>query len=92
MSWVLYVFIFLGVVALFIIAFFLFAIWRAIIGKSGVELKLANSINLHTKKIDTLDKSFDKYASVQSSLKDETREAKRYLKDIITNRGDEKKS
>lgn len=92
MSWFGYLLLIIGVLALLGIVFFLFAIWRATIGKSGVELKLANSVNMHSKKIDSLNKGFDKYATTQASLKDETREVKRLLKELLNRKSNEEKS
>lgn len=71
----------LGVIA---VAFFLFAIWRAIIGKSSVDLKLATSVDIQTKRIEALNKSMNGYDTTNQNLMNEAREIKRHLKDIIS--------
>ena len=53
-----------------LVAFFLFAIWRAIFGKSSVDLKLATSITSQTKKMETLTKGLGEYGNTQDALKD----------------------
>lgn len=77
----------IGVLA---VAFFLMAIWRAILGKSSVDLKLATTIDIETKKIEALHKSMGTYTNEQGSLRNDLREIGKSLKELIT-KIDEKK-
>lgn len=77
----------IGVLA---VAFFLMAIWRAILGKSSVDLKLATTIDIETKRIEALHKSMGSYSNEQNSLRNDLREIGKSLKELIT-KIDEKK-
>ena len=67
---------------LFLIAFFLFAMWRALLGKSSIDLRLSVSIDMNTKKLEALNKNFIGYSSTIDNLRHEMKEASRLLKDI----------
>jgi len=58
-----------------LVAFFLFAIWRAIFGKSSVDLKLATSVTAQSKKMEILTKSLGEYSTTQDALKDVMKDA-----------------
>lgn len=81
----IYIGIILTVIALgiLLIAFFVFATWRALLGKSSVDLKLATSVDIQTKKLEGFNKSMDKYNATNSSMGTELKDIKRYLKDIV---------
>ena len=70
----------LMVIMLFLIAFFLFAIWRAILGKSSVDMKLATSVTLQTKKMGDLTKALGDYSGEQVTLSKTINEAVQLLK------------
>ena len=70
-------------IAVLLVAFFLFAIWRAILGKSSVDLKLATSVDIQTKRIENLSKNFNSYDANLKNLTHEAKEMSKYLKDII---------
>ena len=57
------------VIGIFLIAFFLFAIWRAILGRTGVEVKLATFMQDNNKKLDKLNQSLN---SFETSVKANT--------------------
>lgn len=71
-------------IAILIVAFFLFAIWRAILGKSSVDLKLSTSVDIQTKRIETLNKNFNTYDGSINGLVHEAKEISKHLKDIIS--------
>lgn len=64
-------------------AFFMFAIWRAILGKSSVDLRLTTSIDIQTKRMEAVNKSMGAYSISTQNLTTEIKEAKRYLKELI---------
>ena len=70
-------------IAVLLVAFFLFAIWRAILGKSSVDLKLATSVDIQTKRIENFSKNFNSYDANLKNLTHEAKEMSKYLKDII---------
>lgn len=76
-------------IGVLLICFFLFAIWRAILGKSSVDLRLSTSMEIHAKKIEALNKNFTQYSGVQDNLRKEMQEATRILKDLKNNAGKE---
>lgn len=53
------------------VVFFLFAIWRAILGKSSVDLKLATSFDINSKKVEVLTKNLTNFESTISGIKGE---------------------
>lgn len=65
------------------VAFFLFAIWRAILGKSSVDLKLATTIDIESKKIEALHKSMGSFSNTQDHLRDEVRDLTRVAKELL---------
>lgn len=63
------VLLFICAFALILIAFFLFAIWRAILGRTGVEVKLATFLQDNNKK---LEKTTQAIASFETTCKGNT--------------------
>lgn len=67
-------------IVLILIAFFLFAIWRAIMGKSTVDLKLIVSLDMFKKKAEKISADFSTGSTAIDGLKHEVRELHRFLK------------
>lgn len=66
--------------ALLCIAFFLFAIWRALLGKSTVDLKLNTTITAFNKKADKMSSDIADNSVASNKLATELRELTRFLK------------
>ena len=68
-----YIAVILTIATLFLggVVFFLFAIWRAILGKSSVDLKLATSFDINSKKVEVLTKNLTNFESTISGIKGE---------------------
>lgn len=71
-----------------LVAFFLFALWRAVIGKSSVDLKLSTSVSIQGKKMDALSKNLGDYNTTQEALHSTLKEGFTMVKNLIN----EKKS
>jgi len=73
------VLLFIGLVATIII---LFAIWRAILGKSSVDFKLAVTMQSANKKMDSLAGSLDSNTTGSSELAKQLKEVARGIKSM----------
>ena len=82
----IYISIILTLIALALlgIAFFIMAIWRAILGKSSIDGKLTTSISLFTKKIESASGNINKHSNSTDNLKTEIKEVKNLLKTLTT--------
>lgn len=85
----LYILIVLTIIALsgLCVVFFLFAIWRAILGKTGIDLRLSTSVDIQTKKIEALNKSMGAYDTTTHNLMTEAKEIRRHLKNLVDKNG-----
>lgn len=61
------------------IGFFLMCIWRAILGKTGTELKLATALTSTGKKMDTLGGNIDRNSRSFEGLEKQMKEVVRTL-------------
>lgn len=66
-------------VVLSVIAFFLMAIWRAILGSSGVNIRIASNMVIMDKTLNKLSGSLDKNSSKQDEVAKQLRELDRHL-------------
>lgn len=66
-------------VVLSVIAFFLMAIWRAILGSSGVNIRIASNMVIMDKTLNKLSGSLDKNSSKQDEVSKQLRELDRHL-------------
>lgn len=66
-------------------AFFLAAIWRSILGKSSIELKLNTTLALLAKKMESLDNGLAHSSDANTKLVTELREVKRAFEALTKN-------
>lgn len=66
-----------------VVGFFLFAIWRAIMGKSSVDIKLATSVVQNGKKLDALTKSMSEHTASQNTLRGTIKDAITLIKNTL---------
>ena len=69
----------IATILLFGVAFFLFAIWRAIIGKSTIDLRVATSVDVNTKKLTTLGKELTTFEQSIGNLKNDVKDLGRNI-------------
>ncbi len=70
-------------IGILLIAFFMMALWRAVMGKSSVDLKLATTIDKNTKRVEALHKDFGTYGTSQDGLQKEVHDAKGAIERFI---------
>lgn len=74
--WIALTFIAIGV---FLVAFFLFAIWRAMLGRTAITFKLSMDVSANSKKMDLLTKALGTNVNSSRDLSTELRDLKREL-------------
>jgi len=77
------VFMVLAVLMLAAMAFFMFCIWRAIIGKSSVDLRLNTTLGMHAKKLDNLGSKMDSNTIEQGKLATQMKLLARSVSDAL---------
>lgn len=65
------------------VVFFMFAIWRAILGKSTVDLKLATSIDMNSKRLEQMNKNLTQHNLSTGSLSGDLRDNTKALTNLI---------
>lgn len=76
------------VVAVSVIAFFMLAIWRAILGKTSIDGRLATTVTIFNKKLDNMDSNFNKYSDSQNKLSTELKDIKNLLRGLKSMRNE----
>jgi hypothetical protein len=65
------------------IGLMLFAIWRAVLGKSSVDFQLSTTMTMVGKKMETLSGSMDRHASGNADISKELREVGRNIQQLF---------
>lgn len=69
---------------MFLIAFFLFAMWRAIIGKSSIDFKLAEMVHKNTKSLGEHQMVLSAHAKVEANLESSMNDLRRVMDKLPT--------
>lgn len=73
----------IGVIFSGLIAFFMFAIWRAILGKSSVDLQLSTNIRYLMDKIEALNKGMTNYSTIQGNVGKELKDLGKTIETLV---------